>query len=185
MTVADLPSSPSAALPAPADDPGPLPHHRVAVIGSGFGGIGTVIRLQQRGITDVVIFEKAGEVGGTWRDNTYPGCQCDVPSHLYSFSFAPNPDWTRAFAPQPEIQAYLRRVTDEYGVRPLVRTGHEVLDARWDDDRARWVIRTRAGDHTADILVSAHGGLSAPSVPAIAGLDTFTGTVFHSAGWRH
>src|SRR3954451_19221023 len=117
MTVADL-------SPRNATDPdegGPVPHHRVAVIGTGFGGIGTVIRLRQHGITDVVVFEKAGDVGGTWRDNTYPGCQCDVPSHLYSFSFAPNPDWSRSFATQPEIQAYLRRIVDEHGVRDRIR----------------------------------------------------------------
>jgi cation diffusion facilitator CzcD-associated flavoprotein CzcO len=185
MTVADLPSSTPAAPPVAADHPGPLPHHRVAVIGSGFGGIGTVIRLQQRGITDVVVFEKAGDVGGTWRDNTYPGCQCDVPSHLYSFSFAPNPDWSRSFATQPEIQAYLRRIVDEHGVRDRIRFHHEVVDTSWQPGDQRWLVRTTGGDCTADILVTAHGGLSAPSVPDLPGLDTFAGTVFHSAAWDH
>jgi cation diffusion facilitator CzcD-associated flavoprotein CzcO len=163
----------------------PVPHHRVAVIGAGFGGIGTVIKLRERGIRDVVVFERAGDVGGTWRDNTYPGCQCDVPSHLYSFSFAPNPDWSRSFATQPEIQAYLQRVVDDHGVRDHIRFGHEVLDARWLPGDQRWALRTAGGEHTADILVSAHGGLSAPSVPDLPGLDTFEGTVFHSAAWDH
>jgi cation diffusion facilitator CzcD-associated flavoprotein CzcO len=161
------------------------PHHRVAVIGAGFGGVGTVIRLRELGITDVVVFERAGDIGGTWRDNTYPGCQCDVPSHLYSFSFAPNPDWSRSFATQPEIQAYLRRVVHEFGVRPHVRFGHEVLGARWHAGDQRWILHTSGGDHTADVLVSAHGGLSQPATPAIAGLDTFAGTLFHSADWNH
>src|SRR5690606_7683634 len=146
---------------------------------------GMVIRLRQRGIDDVVVFEKAGDVGGTWRDNTYPNCQCDVPSHLYSFSFAPNPDWSRSFATQPEIQAYLRRVVDEHGVREHVLVHHEVLDARWHAGEQRWHLRTTGGDHTADLLVTAHGGLSHPSVPDIPGLDTFAGTLFHSAAWDH
>jgi cation diffusion facilitator CzcD-associated flavoprotein CzcO len=173
------------ALPRDRGEGAPVAHHRVAVIGTGFGGIGSVIRLRQRGITDVVAFEKAGEVGGTWRDNTYPGCQCDVPSHLYSFSFAPNPEWTRAFAPQPEIQAYLRRVVDEHGVRDNLRFHHEVLEARWHPGERRWAIRTTGGNYSADLLVSAHGGLSHPSVPDLPGLDTFAGTVFHSAAWDH
>jgi cation diffusion facilitator CzcD-associated flavoprotein CzcO len=171
-------------VPAPAD-PSVVPHHRVAVIGAGFGGVGTLIRLRQRGITDAVAFERAAELGGTWRDNSYPGCQCDVPSHLYSFSFAPNPDWSRSFALQPEIQAYLRRTADEHGVQHQIRTGHEVLDARWVPGAQRWALRTSGGDHTADVVVSAHGGLSAPSIPQLAGLDTFGGTVFHSARWNH
>lgn len=160
-----------------------VPHHRVAVIGAGFGGIGTVIRLRREGITDVVVFEKAGDVGGTWLANRYPGCQCDVPSHLYSFSFAPNPDWSRTFATQPEIEAYLRRVVDEHRVRPHVRFHHEVLDARWSPGERRWAIRTTGGDHTADVLVSAHGGLSHPSTPELEGLERFAGAVFHSAAW--
>jgi cation diffusion facilitator CzcD-associated flavoprotein CzcO len=185
MTVAE-PAAPDTTDPrAGTGGDQPVPHYRVAVIGSGFGGVGTVIRLRQQGITDVVVLEKAGDVGGTWRDNTYPGCQCDVPSHLYSFSFAPNPDWTRSFAPQPEIQAYLRRVADEHGVRDHVRFNTEVLEARWHAGDQRWILRTNGGNYSADLLVTAHGGLSAPSVPDIPGLDSFEGRVFHSAAWDH
>jgi cation diffusion facilitator CzcD-associated flavoprotein CzcO len=190
MTTLDTPPPPlppTAPAPDLRADPGPgggpVPHHRVAVIGAGFGGIGTVILLRRIGVTDVVVFERAGDVGGTWRDNTYPGCQCDIPTSLYSFSFAPNADWTRTYAPQPEIQAYLRQVADEHHVRRHVRFHHEVLDARWQPGERRWAIRTSGGDHTADVLVSAHGGLSHPSVPDLAGLDTFAGASFHSGAW--
>ena len=118
-------------------------HARVAIIGAGFGGLGTAIRLMQEGIDDFVLLERADEVGGTWRDNTYPGCECDVQSHLYSFSFAPNPAWSRSFSPQPEIRAYLERCADEFGVRPHVRFGHEVLGAAWDGDANLWRIETQ------------------------------------------
>ena len=121
----------------------PLPAHvRVAIIGAGFAGIGAAIRLRQAGRTDFVILERAGAVGGTWRDNTYPGCTCDVPSHLYSFSFAPNPDWSHSFSRQPEIWAYLDAVTDRYAVRPYIRFGTDLAAARWDSGQARWQLRT-------------------------------------------
>src|SRR3954471_1513326 len=135
-------------------------HHRVAIIGTGFAGLGMAIHLKQAGLQDVVVLEKAGDVGGTWRDNTYPGCQCDVPSFLYSFSFAPHAGWTRAYALQPEIRDYLLRVVDEHDVRPCVRFHHEVLDARWMPGERRWAVRTTGGDLTADVLVAAQGGLS-------------------------
>ena len=109
-------------------------HVDIAIIGSGFAGIGAAVRLQQAGFDDYVVLERADDVGGTWRDNSYPGCACDVPSHLYSFSFAPNPEWTRSFSPQPEIWAYLRRVADEHGVTPATRFGAEVIDAAWNED---------------------------------------------------
>src|SRR5688572_19973060 len=153
----------------------PPRHMPVAILGAGFGGLGMAIRLKQEGVDDFVVFERDVEVGGTWWANSYPGCQCDVPSHLYSFSFAPNPDWTRTFAPQPEIQAYLRRVAHEHGVRDHVRFNTEVLEARWHAGDQRWILRTSAGDYSADLLVTAHGGLSAPSVPDIPGLDSFEG----------
>ena len=160
-------------------------HVRVAIVGAGFGGLGTAIRLRQRGMDDFVILERAGEIGGTWRDNSYPGCACDVESHLYSFSFDLNPDWSRAFSPQPEIQEYLRRCAARHGVMPHVRLSHEVLDARWDDAAARWRIRTTRGDWSASVLVLAQGALSDPSIPALPGLERFRGTVFHSARWNH
>ena len=160
-------------------------HVRVAIVGAGFGGLGTAIRLRQRGMDDFVILERAGEIGGTWRDNSYPGCACDVESHLYSFSFDLNPDWSRAFSPQPEIQEYLRRCAARHGVMPHVRLSHEVLDARWDDAAAHWRIRTTRGDWTASVLVLAQGALSDPSIPALPGLERFRGTVFHSARWNH
>src|SRR5688572_12704609 len=119
-----------------------VPHHRIAILGAGFGGLGMAIRLLQAGERDFVVLEKASEVGGTWRDNTYPGCQCDVASNMYSFSFAPNPEWSREFAWQHEIFAYLRDCADRFGVRPFIRFEHEVLEARWLDDRQRWLIRT-------------------------------------------
>ena len=118
---------------------------KVAIVGSGFAGLGMAIRLREAGIEDFVVLERADEVGGTWRDNSYPGCACDVPSHLYSFSFAPNPEWTRTFSPQPEIWDYLRGCAERYGVMPHIRFGHELLDASWDDDAQRW--RRRFGGH--------------------------------------
>src|SRR5690349_14296232 len=118
----------------------------VLVVGAGFGGICAAVRLSQAG-RDVVVVERADEVGGTWRDNSYPACACDVPSHLYSFSFAPNPDWSRTFSPQPEIFDYLRGVADAHGVRDRTWFGTEVLDASWDGER--WQVRTSSGDLTA------------------------------------
>ncbi|MFB6889912.1 flavin-containing monooxygenase [Kitasatospora sp. NPDC056327] len=163
----------------------PVPHVRVAVIGSGFGGIGAAVRLRRAGITDFVVLERAGSVGGTWRDNSYPGCACDVPSHLYSFSFAPNPDWPRSFSGQPDIRAYLERVTDVFGVRPHLRLDTEVTEARWDAGRTLWRITTTAGRWTADAVVSAAGPLADPRIPDLPGLDSFPGKVFHSARWDH
>ena len=165
---------------------GPLPTDvQVAIIGAGFGGLGTAIRLKQAGIHDFVLLERGDDVGGTWRDNSYPGCACDVPSHLYSFSFAPNPEWSRAFSTQPEIQAYLQRCTDDFELRPHIYLGAEVLEARWDESRKRWRVRTTRGEVTAKMLVSAQGPLSDPALPDIAGLSTFSGPKFHSATWRH
>ena len=160
-------------------------HLRVAVIGAGFGGLGAAIRLSQQGIDDVLVFERADDLGGTWRDNSYPGCACDVPSHLYSFSFAPNPRWTRSFSGQPEIWDYLRDCASRFGVLPRLRFGHEVQRASWDGGRQRWRVETSGGTWTADVLVAAAGPLSEPAIPALPGLDSFEGTVFHSARWNH
>ncbi|MEV7278053.1 NAD(P)/FAD-dependent oxidoreductase [Streptomyces sp. NPDC093111] len=160
-------------------------HVRVAVIGSGFGGLGAAVRLRREGITDFVVLERADSVGGTWRDNSYPGCACDVPSHLYSFSFAPNPDWPRTFSGQRHIRAYLEHVADTFGIRPHLRLGHEVMRMAWDEDELRWEIETSRGTFSADVVVSATGPLSDPKVPDIPGLADFTGKVFHSARWDH
>lgn len=152
-------------------------------MGAGFAGLGTAVRLRQAGIEDFALIEKAGGVGGTWEANAYPGCQCDVPSHLYSLSFAPNPDWTRTFSTQPEIQAYLERVADEHRLRPKICFGVEMQGADWDDDEQLWRIETSAGPRTAEMLVSGMGALSVPSLPDIEGLSSFAGPMFHSARW--
>jgi cation diffusion facilitator CzcD-associated flavoprotein CzcO len=163
----------------------PESHVRVAIVGAGFSGLGMAIRLRQDGIDDFVVLERAGEVGGTWRDNTYPGCQCDIPSALYSFSFAPNPDWSRFYPLQAEIRQYLRRCAERFGVMPHIRFGREVLGADWDEDSSCWRLQTSGGPLSADVLVGGMGGLSQPSVPEIPGLERFQGTVFHSADWNH
>jgi cation diffusion facilitator CzcD-associated flavoprotein CzcO len=160
-------------------------HFRIAIIGGGFSGIGMAIRLRQEGIEDFVVLERAGEVGGTWRDNTYPGCQCDIPSALYSFSFAPNPEWSRFYPLQAEIRDYLRRCAEDFGVLPKIRFHSEVTDAEWDEGERRWRLGTADGTLSADVLVSAMGGLSEPADPDIPGLEDFEGTRFHSAVWNH
>lgn len=158
---------------------------RIAIIGAGFSGLGMAVRLRQEGITDFVVLERADDIGGTWRDNSYPGCAVDVQSHLYSLSFAPNPDWSAVYAPQGELWAYLRRLVDEHGLRENLRLGHEVLSGDWDDATQRWRLRTSGGDVEAQVLLSGMGPLSNPIPPQIPGLDTFAGTVFHSARWNH
>jgi cation diffusion facilitator CzcD-associated flavoprotein CzcO len=160
-------------------------HFQIAIIGSGFGGLGTAIRLKNEGIDDFVVFERADDVGGTWRDNTYPGCACDVQSHLYSFSFALNPDWSRMYSPQPEIWAYLRRCAVDYGISPHIRFGHEVHRVVWDQSEQRWQIETSQGVYTAAVLVAGVGALCEPSIPQLPGLETFQGNTFHSARWDH
>jgi cation diffusion facilitator CzcD-associated flavoprotein CzcO len=158
----------------------------VIVVGAGFGGLGVGIELLRAGVTDLTILERADEVGGVWRDNTYPGAACDVPSPLYSWSFAPEPAWPRRYARQPDIWRYLRRVADETGVRRRVRTGVEVTAATWDEDAAHWRVSTSTGEElVADVLVPAVGQLSRPAVPRLPGADTFAGPAFHSAQWRH
>jgi cation diffusion facilitator CzcD-associated flavoprotein CzcO len=160
-------------------------HVHVAIVGSGFSGLGTAIRLKQAGFHDFAVLERANEVGGCWRDNTYPGCACDVESPLYSFSFAPNPGWSRSFSPQAEILDYLRRTARDHGVLPHVRFGHELLNASWDERRAQWRIETSAGPLTASVLVGGMGPLTEPAIPALPGLESFRGEAFHSARWRH
>ncbi|MBV2356922.1 NAD(P)/FAD-dependent oxidoreductase [Streptomyces sp. J2-1] len=160
-------------------------HVRVAIVGSGFAGLGAAARLRREGITDFVVLERGDGVGGTWRDNTYPGCACDVPSHLYSFSFAPNPEWPRTFSGQEHIRAYLEHVTDRFGIRPHLRPRTEAELMSWDGDALRWTIETSRGGYTADVVVSATGALSDPRTPDVPGLGTFPGPVFHTARWDH
>jgi cation diffusion facilitator CzcD-associated flavoprotein CzcO len=163
----------------------PVPHRPIVIVGTGFAGIGMAIRLRAEGIEDFVVLEKANDLGGTWRDNTYPGCRCDVPSHLYSFSFEPNPEWSHTFSPQPEIWDYLRHCSTKYGVDPHICYGHEVLGAQWDDDRQLWEVQTSQGTLTAGVLISGMGALHEPSIPDLPGMESFEGTTFHSAEWDH
>ncbi|MGH2952095.1 MAG: flavin-containing monooxygenase [Solirubrobacterales bacterium] len=160
-------------------------HVRIAIVGAGFSGLGMAIRLKQAGIEDFAILERADDLGGTWRDNTYPGCACDVPSHLYSYSFERNPDWGRLFSPQAEILDYLRRCAHKYDVVRHIRFGHELLESRWDEESRVWRGRTNHGEFSSDIAISAVGGLTEPSIPDLPGLDRFAGESFHSARWNH
>ncbi|GAA3105534.1 NAD(P)/FAD-dependent oxidoreductase [Pseudonocardia yunnanensis] len=156
----------------------------VAIVGSGFAGLGAAVRLAQAGRNDFIVLEKGESLGGTWRDNTYPGCACDVQSHLYSFSFAPNPDWSRLYARQPEIRAYLEGIADRFGLRARIRFRATVVAAEWSG--RHWTVRLADGSSlTARVLVWGTGALHEPSMPDIPGLDEFAGTTFHSARWDH
>ena len=157
----------------------------VAIVGSGFSGLGTAINLKREGSRSFVVLERGDDVGGTWHYNTYPGCGCDVPSHLYSFSFAPNPDWSQTYSLQPEIRAYLRRCADDFGIRPHLRTGCEVTSATWNEDESAWDLETSAGAIRARVLVSGMGPLTEPKIPDLPGLDSFEGKTMHSARWDH
>jgi cation diffusion facilitator CzcD-associated flavoprotein CzcO len=159
---------------------------RVGIVGGGFGGIGMAVKLKQAGFYDFTIYERGESVGGVWRANTYPGAACDVPSHLYSFSFAPGHRWSRRYAPQREILAYLEEVTDEFGLRPNLRLDTEVVAARFDEEAGHWEVETDDGESEIfDIVVTACGQLTNPALPTIDGLDDFEGHVFHSARWDH
>lgn len=163
---------------------------RIAIVGSGFSGIGMAIRLKRMGISAFTIYEAASEVGGTWRDNAYPGAACDVPSHLYSFSFAPNPAWSRVFGPQHEILAYLKHCVDKFDLTAHLRCNARVAAARFDDARRVWSLDIVSTDGPterieADVVIAASGPLSRPAMPRIAGLDRFAGACFHSARWDH
>ena len=157
----------------------------VVVIGAGLAGICAAVALRAAGNDDFVVLDRAGEVGGTWRDNTYPGCACDVPSALYSFSFAPKPDWSRFYASQPEIRAYAREVAEDQGVVPHLRLGTDVAEATWDDDAQRWRVRTSGDDYVARVLIAATGPWHEPVIPDLPGLDRFEGVTFHSSCWDH
>ena len=160
-------------------------HVRVAIIGSGFAGLGMAIQLARHGIDDFVIVERGSEVGGTWRDNTYPGAACDIRSDLYSFSFAPRHDWKHRYGRQAEILDYLRSTADRFGIRPRIRFDTELMEATWDAVAAFWRLHTSTGELTASVLVSAAGPLIDPVWPQIPGLEQFEGLRFHSSRWRH
>lgn len=158
----------------------------IVIIGCGFSGLGMAIQLKKAGFHDFVILEKSDALGGTWWDNKYPGCACDVPSHMYSFSFELNPNWSRMFAPRPEIWEYLQGCSRKYGITEHVRYGREVERMEWDDATRRWHVTTTSGEvHTARAIVSGTGALHVPSVPEIPGADRFAGVAFHSAQWDH
>lgn len=160
-------------------------HTRVLIIGSGFSGIGLGHRLLAERFTDFVILERSDRVGGVWNSNTYPGCQCDVPSHLYSFSFAPNPEWTKMYSPQPEIRDYLETCVERFGLAPYIRTRVEVLQATWDDARSRWEVETTEGVWSTQFLIGAVGPLTEPKLPNVPGIGVFAGEIMHSSRWNH
>ncbi|MET9093470.1 NAD(P)/FAD-dependent oxidoreductase [Streptomyces cyaneofuscatus] len=174
--------------PAPdASDSGPdgTTHVEVLVIGAGISGVGAGIRLRTAGIHDFMIIEAADTFGGTWRANTYPGCQCDVPSRLYSYSFAPNPDWSHVYADQPEILSYVTGVAERHGLRDRTRFSTRMTDAQWQADQGRWLVRTTGGDYSCRFLIAGAGPWNEPRTPDLPGLEDFEGEVFHSARWNH
>jgi cation diffusion facilitator CzcD-associated flavoprotein CzcO len=158
----------------------------IAIIGAGFAGIGMAIQLLKAGIDSFTLFERADEIGGTWRDNTYPGAACDVPSHVYSFSFELNPEWSRTFAESGEIQRYLLDVVEKWNLRPHLRLGTEIVEARFDEEAGRWTLTSDAEEtFTARVVVSGVGGLVDPAYPDIKGIHGFGGEIFHTARWNH
>jgi cation diffusion facilitator CzcD-associated flavoprotein CzcO len=162
------------------------PSPSIAIIGAGFGGLGMAYYLLKAGITTFTIFEKATDLGGVWRENTYPGAACDVPSHLYSFSFEPHYPWSRAYGPQRDILDYQHLVAKKYGILPRIRFGAQVLGAEFDEPRGMWKIWLTNGNYfEAQVLISAVGQLHRPSYPAVPGIERFAGTSFHSANWNH
>ncbi|WP_019412938.1 NAD(P)/FAD-dependent oxidoreductase [Paenisporosarcina sp. TG20] len=156
---------------------------RIIIIGTGFAGIAAAVRLKKDGEQDIIILERGSDVGGVWRDNRYPGCACDVESHLYSLSFAPNANWSNKFSPQPEIYAYLQNCAREFGLMDHIRFQHEVKRMDWDEVNGEWIIQTNQGEFKTVFVIGAFGALSNPSVPKLKGIDRFKGEVFHSANW--
>jgi cation diffusion facilitator CzcD-associated flavoprotein CzcO len=161
----------------------PLREVDTIVVGAGIAGIAAAAQLRRRGITDVLVVERADDVGGTWRDNVYPGVACDIPAHLYSYSFRPNPGWSRRFAPGAEIQEYLRGVVRDEGLTPQLLLGTDVSDMSWDDDGQRWRLQTSRGGLVCRVLILAAGRLSEPVLPQLPGRDSFVGPVLHSSAW--
>lgn len=160
-------------------------HRRVAVIGAGFTGLAVVHALRSAGFEDFVVLERAGEIGGTWRDNTYPGIACDVPSHLYSLSFAPNPGWQRTFSGGAQIWQYMREVARTLRMDEVTAFGEEVLDAWWEEHQQLWRIQTTTLELSAEVIIDGSGALSEPAYPSIDGLDRFHGPILHSGRWHH
>jgi cation diffusion facilitator CzcD-associated flavoprotein CzcO len=161
------------------------PDHEVAIIGAGLGGIGAAIALRRHGIDDIVVLERASDIGGTWRDNTYPGIAVDIPAQAYQFSFELNPDWSRVFATGAEVKRYIDHCADRYDVRRHIRLSSEVMSREWDEDGHVWRLRLPDGETTARFVISAVGAFVNPKEPEIDGVDTFTGTVLRSAAWDH
>lgn len=158
----------------------------IVIIGTGFAGMGIAMKLKDAGReSDFVVIEKANDVGGTWRDNTYPGCECDIPSHMYSFSYEQNPEWSKSFSGQPEIWAYMRKVAAAKSLYDNIDFGVEVSGADWDEERQRWTVHTNGQTYDARVVVAGVGGLHIPNIPEIAGSATFSGPKFHSASWDH
>lgn len=156
------------------------------IIGTGFSGLGMAMQLLERGREDFLVLEKADSIGGTWRDNTYPGCACDVPSHLYSYSFEPNPNWSQMWSGQPEILEYLQGLVDKHQLDRHIRFGTECTGGYWDEVESRWHVTVAGGDeYIAQFLVSGIGALHVPSTPVLTGIDSFEGAAFHSARWDH
>jgi cation diffusion facilitator CzcD-associated flavoprotein CzcO len=155
----------------------------VAIVGSGFGGLGAAIRLKQADVNNIAIFERASDVGGTWRDNTYPGCRCDVASNLYSFSFAPNPNWSNTYSYQPEIWQYLKDVTEKHQLRGLIKFNHDVTDISFDATQKIWTLDTSGGTYHARTVILAAGGLAEPRMPDVEGINSFRGSIMHTAKW--
>ncbi len=161
------------------DNPG------VVIIGAGMTGILLAIKLQEAGITDITVLEKKESIGGTWRENTYPGVACDVPSHAYTYSFAPNPDWSSHFPAGAEIHQYFKDIIERFDVAKFIRYNEPVTACAYDDATRRWTVTTERGDYEADLLFSATGILHQPKIPGFPGRDTFTGHCFHTARWDH
>jgi cation diffusion facilitator CzcD-associated flavoprotein CzcO len=160
-------------------------HVEIAIAGAGFSGLGMAIALKKAGFEDFVVLERAGDLGGTWRDNTYPGCACDIPSVLYSWSDEQNPDWSRAFSGQQEIWDYMREVVARHDIASHLRFDHEVLGMQWDEEHGHWVLETSQGTITTNVAIAAVGALADPSIPNLPGLERFRGNAFHSARWDH
>jgi cation diffusion facilitator CzcD-associated flavoprotein CzcO len=170
-------------LTQPSADSAPQ-HVTFLIIGAGFAGIGAAIALLRAGHTDLAVLDRADDVGGTWRDNTYPGCRCDVQSNLYSYSFAPKPDWSETYPSQPELWDYLRKVAARHHLGRYLKFGHEVTEAHWDDSRT-WRVSTSKGEFAARYLIAGVGALAEPALPDIPGIESFAGTIMHSARWDH
>ena len=156
----------------------------VIVVGAGFAGVGAAIKLREAGF-DFAVLEKAGQIGGVWRENSYPDCACDIPSALYSYSFAPNPNWSSFFAPREEIRQYTVDTAKKFGVADSIRVNHELLESRWNPQTGHWDLKTSAGQYSARFVIMACGPMHKPVTPAIKGMESFPGESFHSAQWNH